>query len=265
MTTIDWNSVGADDFRRVADELQDTTIAHADDLFALVERADPQKLLSLLTQYRFFTIYYIPDLAILIARLRDGKLRSFLGSILSDELGHGDPAKAHPRLYDDFLRTIGAERDLDGLALKENVVLLDAVRGKLLDPRRSTAYGVGLRGMGGECVCQIYLTKLYERLLRNPHVEAMRPRVDWRFWDLHAGEHDREHRHETRHQIHGELVLPSDEARADLGRGYLESMVAWRRFWTNIFESVKSDAPERVKVQRSATFRGAAADGGAGA
>lgn len=47
-------------------------------------------------------VYNIPDLAILIARMKDGNLRSFLGHVLSDELGHGDSQKAHPRLYDDF-------------------------------------------------------------------------------------------------------------------------------------------------------------------
>src|SRR5687767_4828439 len=103
IATINWSSI--DDFWQVADDLQDRAFQSAGELFAFAEEANPEELTSLLIQYRYFTIYYTTDLAIIIARLKDGKLRSFLADLLFDELGRGDPLGAHPRLYDDFLRS----------------------------------------------------------------------------------------------------------------------------------------------------------------
>jgi hypothetical protein len=238
MDGVEWGTVGVDKFWRLADELQERTIDHAKNLFSFAERADPRQLVALLIQYRFFTTYYIPDIAFLIARLKDGKLRSFLAEVLSDELGCGDPSLAHPRLYDDFLKSIGAERDLDGLAIQDNIAVLDEVRRKLIDPNVSTTYGVGLRGMGGECVCQIYLSRFYEHIIKNRFILERKSEIDWRFWDLHVGEHDIAHRLQTRALIQDEILSQGSEAVDDLGRGYRESMISWRVFWANIFESV---------------------------
>src|SRR4051794_22779551 len=99
---VDWGTVSADTFWTIADRIQADALNHAKDLFAFVERADSTTLRSILIQYRYFTVYYIPDLSLLIARLKNGKLRSFLADILFDELGRGDSTRAHPRLYDDF-------------------------------------------------------------------------------------------------------------------------------------------------------------------
>lgn len=251
----DWDSISPQEFWQVADELQERTLEHAEDLFAYVEEAEPEQLISILTQYRFFTIYYIPDLAILIARLKDGRLRTFLADILSDELGYGDASQAHPRLYDDFLETLGVkDRDLDGLAIKENVDLLDHARGDLMDPSKSSTYGVGLRGMGGECVCQIYLARLYEHVIKNPYIEENKPSIDWKFWELHVGEHDIEHRLKTRQLINEEVVAKGSKRIGDLGRGYFDSMVSWSSFWNNIFASVRSPRVERSRVQAEASF-----------
>ncbi len=249
MKTSNWNSIPVNDFWRVADELQERALQSAGSLFALAEEADPEELISLLIQYRFFTIYYTTDLAILIARLKDGKLRSFLAELLFDELGRGNPLEAHPRLYDDFLRSIGVtSQDLDGLALSANIGLLDAVRKSLADSNTSTTYGVGLRGMGGECVCQVYLARLHEHMVKNPYIQHKSSVIDWRFWNLHVGPHDIEHRTRTREIIHDEIVIRGPDALADLGRGYHESMVSWTAFWTNILDSSVSGRVERVAV-----------------
>ena len=58
-----------------------------------------------------------------------------------------------------------------------------------MDPAVSPAYGVGLRGMGGECVCQ-YLSRFYEHLMKNRYIQERKQQIDWRFWDLHVGEHN---------------------------------------------------------------------------
>jgi hypothetical protein len=249
MKTSHWNSVPVGDFWQVADELQERALQSAGSLFALAEEADSTELISLLIQYRFFTTYYTTDLAILIARLTDGRIRSFLAELLFDELGRGDPLDAHPRLYDDFLRSIGVTHpNLDSLALRANIGLLDAARQSLTDSNTSTAYGVGLRGMGGECVCQIYLARLYEHMMKNPYIQRRKSSIDWRFWDLHVGPHDIAHRAKTREIIHEEIVLQSPEALADLGRGYHESMASWTAFWTNILDSTLSGRAKQIAV-----------------
>ena len=256
MTATNWESLTADEFWLAADGLQNRTLAHAENLFALTEEADPDALRALLIQYRYFTIYYIPDLALLIARLKDGALRSFLADILADELGNSDPLKAHPRLYDDFLASIGvSSQDLDSLALKDNIELLDGVRAQLIDPSRSSTYGLGLRGMGGECVCQIYITQLHKHMMRNPYIQKNRAKIDWRFWDLHVGEHDIEHRTKVRQLINDEILVQGTDARADLGRGYDESMNSWRMFWNNIFASLNAAGVERIGVEREAKLQ----------
>lgn len=256
MEATDWDALSPEEFWKVADDLQDKTLDHAKELFAFVETADPDQLRSILIQYRFFTIYYIPDLAILIARLKDGRLRTFLADILSDELGYKDEAKAHPRLYDDFLGTIGVqESELDTVAIKSNVELLDDARRNLIDSDKSSTYGVGLRGMGGECVCQIYLAKLYEHVMKNPFIRENKSKIEWEFWDLHVGEHDIEHREETRRLINEEIVEKGLGTIGDLGRGYHDSMVSWSTFWNNIFESVQNDDVERKTVRPEADLQ----------
>ncbi len=104
---IDWDSGSSLNFWQTADQLQDEVLQRADELFSFVQDTDVRTLRTILIQYRFFTVYYISDLALLIAKLGNGKMRTFLANILSDELGNKNPTKAHPRLYDDFLASIG--------------------------------------------------------------------------------------------------------------------------------------------------------------
>src|SRR3990167_2261142 len=52
-------------------------------------------LKKIFIQYRFFTHYYIADLAILISKLPFGELKSILSDILFEELGNGKAADAH--------------------------------------------------------------------------------------------------------------------------------------------------------------------------
>ncbi|WP_153099906.1 iron-containing redox enzyme family protein [Paraburkholderia hayleyella] len=260
---INWNSGDSSQFWNMADLLQEQTVELAGDLFAFVERAAPDELNSILIQYRFFTVYYIPDIAILIARLQDGKLRSFMADVLFDELGRGDPAGAHPRLYDDFLRSLNSQNDeLDSLALADNIDILDSTRSKLVSSNTSSAYSVGLRGMGGECVCQIYLARLYEHLIKNPFIQQNRPSIDWRFWDLHIGEHDIAHRLTTRQLINEEIIQQGNEAISDLGLGYQESMHSWGDFWNNVLASATSSDVRRTRISSTFEFQPAALSAG---
>ncbi|MBM0106666.1 iron-containing redox enzyme family protein [Steroidobacter sp. S1-65] len=233
-----------DRFWALADQLQEQTVGHASDMFAFVEQASPQRLFSLLVQYRYFTACYICDIALLIARMHPGKIRSFLADILFDELGAGDHREAHPQLYDDFLGSLGIEHPaFDDMALADNVSLLERARASLIDPARSIAYGIGLRGMGGECVCQIYLARLYRHLILNPYVRARADKIDWKFWDLHVGEHDIAHREKFRKLLTDEVARMEPDAVHALEAGYRDSMKAWSAFWNNIHdEATKSEA-----------------------
>lgn len=233
---VSWTTIAPDAFWSAADRVQDETLQQADVLFAALRTAKPDMLRELLIQYRYFTVYYITDLALLIAGMEDGPMRSFLADILYDELGCGKANGAHPMLYDAFLASIGvADRDLDRDALASNVDLLDGARRRLVDPANGSSYGIGLRGMGGECVCQVYIARLHAHLIQNPYIAANRDRIDWRFWDLHVGEHDIAHREKTRALIDQEVVAKGGAELAALGRGYEYSMESWRQFWVNIF------------------------------
>ena len=234
-------------FWALADRLQDQTVDHAKDLFAFVEQASPQRLFSLLVQYRYFTVYYISDIALLVARLQPGKMRSFLADILFDELGTGDHSQAHPQLYDDFLSSLGIDHPaLDEMALADNVSLLEQARASLIDPARSTAYGIGLRGMGGECVCQIYLARLYEHLILNPYVRERADKIDWKFWELHIGEHDIAHREKLRNLLTDEIARMDSGAVHALEAGYRDSMNAWSAFWKNIHDEATKPEGEAL-------------------
>ena len=224
-------------FWALADQLQEQTVEHAKDMFSFVERASPKQLFSLLVQYRFFTVYYIADIALLVARLQLGKMRSFLAEILFDELGNGASTQAHPQLYDDFLNSLEIDHGpFEEMSLADNVGLLERARSSLVEPATSTAYGIGLRGMGGECVCQIYLARLYEHLILNPYVRARADKIDWKFWELHVGEHDIAHREKLRKLITDEVEVMSSGAVNALEAGYRDSMNAWSAFWKNIHE-----------------------------
>lgn len=254
MTVPEWDSISVEEFWKTADKIQNDTLLHAKDLFSFAEQASPKALFSLLVQYRFFTIYYTSDLAILVSRMEDGKMRSFIGDILSDELGYGDPQKAHPSLYDDFLRSLNiSDENLDDLALTQNIALLDKDRKGLVAPEKSSAYGVGLRGMGGECVCQIYLSQLYDHIMKNPYIQQHKDSIDWKFWELHVGDHDIQHRIQTRQLIQDEVVKSDAEMLSDLWTGYCDSMNSWKIFWDNIFQTTKQEHAKETPAISSRT------------
>ena len=247
---INWDKINRYDFWEIADNIQTDALNHSKALFKNVESMDKESLINVLIQYRYFTIYYIPDLALLIARMPKSKLRSFLGDILNDELGLGDPERAHPQLYDNFLKSLGvSDENLDSSALASNVKLLDSAREQLVEKSNSSTFGIGLRGMGGECVCQIYISELYSSLIKNKFIEKNKNSIDWRFWDLHVGDHDIEHRLETRKLIDKEIVKNLNQSISALGKGYAESMLSWLNFWDNTFKfAISPDPREMTKV-----------------
>lgn len=221
-------------FWESADKAKEATEALAAEKMKVLERLPAEALQRVCVQYRFFTIDYIRDLALLVSELPFGKLRSLLGQILAEELGEGDPAKAHPEVYDRFLASIGIDDEAMQQALPANRRILDGLTQDLI--RYPTAFGVGLRGMGGECLCQTYLSVMYEHMRKNPWIRARADRIDWEFWTIHTGEQDIVHGELTRAAI--DDYLRHDPAVLDeLAIGYDHSISAWNQFWENIFEA----------------------------
>jgi len=228
---MEW-AVTLDQFWRQADAIKRQTELRVEAKMGQLRAMPIGDLREVLVQYRFFTIYYIGDLALLLARMPFGKLRSFLGQVLSEELGDGSPDRSHPALYDSFLSSIGVSSKALSKAIPENLEMLDALRAQLT--RSTVPFGIGLRGMGGECLCQTYLTCLHDHFRSNAEIQSRGHQIDWRFWDIHIGEIDLAHVEQTKSAI-SEAITGDPDMVAELQEGYRQSIQAWDSFWDNIF------------------------------
>lgn len=203
----------------------------ADKNLTFIRIANMATLRDICIQYRFFTKYFADDLASLVGRAPPGRFKSELAEILAEELGCGDPKEAHLQLYDAFLNSIGvagSSEELDGMGSPEIMAILEELRH--LTSNASFFFAVGLRGMGGECLCQIYLEIMASNLRANPNVISSSERIQWRFWDIHAGAEDKEHRKKTREVI-DELVGDDPGNLEELKAGYFKGKSAFDRFW----------------------------------
>ncbi len=221
-------------FWRFADKAKGATEALAEQKMKVLPQLPIDELRRFCIQYRFFTIDYISDLALLLAKLPFGGLRSLLSEILAEELGEGDASKAHPEIYDRFLASIGVEPAQLERRLPANREMLSGLTEELRS--ESPAFGVGLRGMGGECLCQTYLSVMFEHLRMHPYLREHADRIDWEFWTIHTGEQDIVHGELTRQAIDDYIRLDASVL-PDLARGYDRSITAWNLFWENIFDA----------------------------
>jgi Iron-containing redox enzyme len=238
-------------FWQLADSTRTQTEYLADERLKSLRNLPLPVLAKIFVQYRYFTIYYIDDLSLLVHRLPFGKLRSLLSEFLAEELGCGEAEGAHPQLYDSFLVSIGMDAGtLDDGAIPANIGLLGEI--SQLVREKSPTLGVGLRGLGGECLCQLYLEAMHVHFSKNPEIVAIADRVDWRFWDIHAGEVDIGHRLRLRAAIDEEIAR-SPDLEAEIRAGYEKSKHAWDQFWTNIFAAV--DAPAGIEAKPGAAVQ----------
>lgn len=242
----DKNNRNANTFWELADATRVQMEYLADNRLQSLRYAPLSSLRRIFVQYRFFTIYYISDLALLVHRLPFGKLRSLLAEFLDDELGNADAALAHPRLYDDFLVSVGMNpATFDKCAYHSNLELLKEISSLMVT--QSPTYAVGLRGLGGECLCQLYLAAMHTHFSQNPEIKSISNRIDWRFWDIHTGEVDISHRTQLRKAI-DEEIAHAPELEAEIRGGYEKGKHAWDTFWSNIFEieSIPSQADSQL-------------------
>jgi Iron-containing redox enzyme len=197
-----------------------------------MQHAGLEQVRSVLLQYRWFTSYYSGDLAILIYKLPPCSLRSFLAECLDEELGMGNSAETHPAMYDRFLRSLGvADHELETSLDPENREMLETMRRHLLE--RDYMYGVGLRGMGAECLCQVYLEAVHHYLLKNPAIVERKADIDWTFWDIHASEADQMHGEKSRDLI--ERLATTPEHVRSLAEGYIAAERNFLSFWGNAY------------------------------
>jgi Iron-containing redox enzyme len=203
-------------------------------------RLSIQALRAVALQYRYFTKAFVTDLAVLVMRCPEGRLRSLLGQLVNDELGCGDPGQAHLQLYDRFLESIGAIEPGTGAGelgarihprVRE---LLGELTNRTL--HNSTFYAIGMRGMGGECVCGVYFSVMHVHLRKHPFILANEANIDWRFWDIHAGHADVEHNTLVRSAV-AELLLDGNHPDAvdEVAAGYDYGTATWDEFWTTVY------------------------------
>ena len=206
----------------------------------ILPRLPIDALRAIVLQYRYFTQAFITDLAVLVARCPAGRLRSLLGQLVDEELGEGDPEEAHARLYDRFLESIGAirpgtsEAELRAAAHPKVRELLADLGDRTMN--RSPLYAIGMRGLGGECVCGVYFSVMHTHLRRHPFIVENEARIDWKFWDIHAGHADLEHNHLVRDAV-SELLhgMEQQDAVDELARGYDFGTSMWDAFWSTLY------------------------------
>jgi hypothetical protein len=221
------------EFWALADSARTQTEYLADEKLRRLAEAPYAVLQKIFVQYRYFTIFYITDLALLVAKLPFGELRSLLADFLNDELGNGNNLAAHERLYDDFLTSTGLDQQqIELFPNHENLHLLRDLQDRIMN--RPVAYSVGLRGMGGECLCQVYLAAMHAHFTKNPAIRKREGELAWTFWDIHTGEVDIAHREKLKAALQ-KFVTCSPEHLQDLVDGYRDAKAMFDTFWDNIY------------------------------
>lgn len=210
---------------------------------AYLETASIETLRTIFHEYRFFIKYYINDLGLLLYKTPFSRFKCMVAEIASDELGE-DADKTHLYLWDKFLISMGmTEEELEVEREPKNIRLLEGLSDLMMS--ETFMYAVGLRGMGAECLCQVYLAVTHKHLLRNPYVIAHKNEIDWIFWDIHTGEIDIAHGEMVRDAI-DEIIVEKPETIGELAAGYLKGKETWDLFWKNIYALTDLTRPATV-------------------
>lgn len=205
-----------------------------DEKLKYLQSATPQTLCQIFHEYRFFIKYYINDLGLLLYKAPFSKFKCMVAEIAAEELGE-TPDKTHLQLWDNFLTSLGVESNkLEASAHPENIDLLEDLSSLMMT--RPFMYGVGLRGMGGECLCQVYLTAAHKHLLKNPYIQSNAHSIDWLFWEIHTGEVDIQHGVLVKAAI-DEMIREDPSKITPLAEGYDKGKEVWDQFWTNLYKA----------------------------
>ncbi len=93
--------------------------------------------------------------------------------------------------------------------------------------------------MGGECLCQVYLTAMHKYITLNPYMQNNKETIDWGFWNIHIGEEDIRHRLMVKNAIN-EIITAQPNHLQDLATGYQKAKSNWDEFWGNNYKFAKS-------------------------
>ena len=226
-----------EEFWALADETKLRSEYTINDDLRWMTEVTQSELRELFAEYRVFTIQFADDLSLLVAKLPHGKLKSMMAELVYEELGEGDPDRSHLKLLDDFIVSLGAPREeLGRQTMPENLALLQVQRNLVLE--KPSTYGVALRGMGGECICQTYLTVMHDYLCENSYIKENKSSLDWRWWDIHTGEVDIGHNQMVKAAI-DDLMREDPDSIDELASGYRRAKELLEGFWENIYRLVR--------------------------
>jgi Iron-containing redox enzyme len=232
-----------DKFWEMADESKLNTQYTTDAKLNSLREASHDSIKKICIQYRYFVHPYPDLLSVLLSKIPYGPLKSLLAEILSEELGSGNSSGAHIVWYDRFLKSIGVtDAELKGSLYPANDLILNSIRDMV--HQKSYAFNVGLIGMGGECLCQIYLTNMHQNLVQNKWIKQRSADIDWQFWNFHIGEADVAHRILVRQAI-TKMPLEATEIQ-DLVEGYKVGKATWDEFWTNNYQDTEIETQIRA-------------------
>eukprot|EP00177_Eucheuma_denticulatum_P005931 GFKZ01010811.1.p1 GENE.GFKZ01010811.1~~GFKZ01010811.1.p1 ORF type:complete len:291 (+),score=33.48 GFKZ01010811.1:192-1064(+) len=227
-----------DQFWAHADEAKVNAQYESDSKIAFLRNASFDEIKKVCIQYRYFVELYPRFLSLLVSKLPDGELRSLMAEILAEELGSGKSQGAHIVWYDNFLRSLGiTDEDIETALYPENSQILAQI--EELCHSKPYEYVVGMVGMGGECLCQIYLTAMHKYLSENKAMVALGNQVDWTFWTYHIGEEDIKHRELVRTAISNAAV--DGTGVGNLFMGYSFGKSKWDRFWENNYKETTAN------------------------
>lgn len=226
-----------DQFWEFADEAKLNTQYESDKGISFLKEASLEEVKKVCLQYRYFVYDYPNNLSYLVSKLPYGVLKSLLGEILSEELGSGKKCNAHIVWYDNFLRSLGiSDEEMRSSLYPENAQILKEIEEHC--STRPYEHVVGVIGMGGECLCQIYLTNMHKYLVQNSAMKELGRKVDWHFWNYHIGEEDIKHRELVRKAIN-EAAVDEDGLR-ELTIGYAWGKSTWDQFWRNNYKETRA-------------------------
>ncbi len=229
------------------DQTDEATVAeeiYAQDSLRRLADCCKEEMLLLFRHYRLFTIRHIDDLCWVLARLPFSEFKAFVSKVLFEEFGMETEQgylNNHVHLLDAFMVSLGADQSFcedPELELKSNMDLLDELTCRVKE--NSIAYAIGLRGMGTECLCRVYLTTIFNITEKNPYFIKNKPHLDLRFEQLHLGSVEAEHRIQMRERI-ADIIRKEPSLLPELKAGYEYARCSFHKFFENIYSQIDKE------------------------
>ncbi len=201
-----------------------------------IESLSGEDLGNVFIHYEHFLSSYPKNLAFLISNLPSGLLQTSLSSILSDELGNGNLKNNHRNLLKDFTKNFIGENYQAFFEKASSPSSLGVSLSTFLENQtrtRTTSFGVGMIGMGGECVCELYLGQFYQQFTRNLAFIDKKPVVDMKFWEIHLNKEEAEHEDIVVRGVN-DYLSNNPQYISEVAQGFLCNAMVWKDFWMKL-------------------------------